>query len=803
MAAPRPVLRPARRVAGTRPYAVPAPAAPLRLDLRGNEGPAPDPALAAALTAARDGGAELLRRYPSTAALTAALAGHLGADPERLLVTAGGDDALDRLCRALLEPGRRLLVPVPAFEMTLRYARLAGATIDTVPWPGAAFPAAALCGALGPETALVALTAPNNPTGATFSPAELARVATAAAAVGAAVLVDLAYGDFADPGATAALVAAARGFDNTVILGTLSKGWGLAGLRVGWVEGPPALLGWMAAAGAPYAVSAPSLAIAAAALAAGPPAAAVDRVRRDRRRIEAALRESGCAVVPSQANFAFARSPRAPWLAAGLAGLGIGVRRFPERPGLEDALRIAVPADPAGTDALVSGLARVARPAALLLDMDGVMVDVSQSYRRAIVETAADFGVAVGPAEIQAEKAAGDANNDWVLTWRLVARGRAAAGAAPVSLDAVTAAFEARYQGTEAAPGLHEDEALLVDRALWAALRARLPIGIVTGRPRRDAQRLLDRLGVVPDALITMEDAPAKPDPAPVQAALAALGVDRAWMVGDTPDDVVAARAAGVVPLGICAPGDTDPAPLLRAGAARVLPALSDLLALLDGAPEGGSVVMDAPKMASVTMSSEDPKPAARVAEETRETAETRVVCRLDLDGSGQATVDTGLGFLDHMLTALARHGGLDLSLRCTGDLVVDDHHTAEDCALVLGRALDRALGRRSGIVRFGTAHAPLDEALARAVVDLSGRPWPAVQLGLRRERLGSLATENLGHFLRSLAIAGRMALHVDVLTGENDHHKAEAAFKAVALALRAAVARRGQGVPSTKGVLA
>jgi imidazoleglycerol phosphate dehydratase HisB len=134
------------------------------------------------------------------------------------------------------------------------------------------------------------------------------------------------------------------------------------------------------------------------------------------------------------------------------------------------------------------------------------------------------------------------------------------------------------------------------------------------------------------------------------------------------------------------------------------------------------------------------------------------------------------------MLTALAKHGRLDLELLCEGDLEIDDHHTAEDCALALGQALDRALGERRGIRRFGTGHAPLDEALARVVVDLSGRPWHEVRIGFRRESVGEVATENLTHFFQSLAIAGRMALHVDLLRGENDHHRAEAAFKALAL---------------------
>ena len=186
-----------------------------------------------------------------------------------------------------------------------------------------------------------------------------------------------------------------------------------------------------------------------------------------------------------------------------------------------------------------------------------------------------------------------------------------------------------------------------------------------------------------------------------------------------------------------------------------------------------------------------------------RETAETRVEVELELEGQGAARVATGLGFLDHMLGTLAHHARFDLMLKCRGDLEWDDHHTAEDCALALGQAVDDALGDRAGIQRFGSAYAPLDEALTRTVVDLSGRPHHEVHLGLRREKLGELACENIGHVLRSLAIAGRMTLHVDTLRGENDHHRAESAFKATALALRQAVARTDRSdVPSTKGVL-
>lgn len=192
-----------------------------------------------------------------------------------------------------------------------------------------------------------------------------------------------------------------------------------------------------------------------------------------------------------------------------------------------------------------------------------------------------------------------------------------------------------------------------------------------------------------------------------------------------------------------------------------------------------------------------------RSAQRTRTTAETAVAVAVTLDGDGTARVATGIGFFDHMLTALARHARMDLELTCTGDLVVDDHHTVEDCALTLGAAIDVALGDRSGIARFGFAYAPLDESLSRAVIDLSGRPACVAALGLERERLGGLSCENVPHFVSSLATAMRAAIHLDVLRGDNDHHRVESAFKALALALRAAWALDGSsGVPSTKGVL-
>jgi len=221
--------------------------------------------------------------------------------------------------------------------------------------------------------------------------------------------------------------------------------------------------------------------------------------------------------------------------------------------------------------------------------------------------------------------------------------------------------------------------------------------------------------------------------------------------------------------------------------------------------------------------------PAPRWAAFARDTNETKIQLALNLDGgafppetdarlqvnneshAAQSTksqtisINTGIGFLDHMLHALAKHAGWSLVLACKGDLHIDDHHTAEDVCIALGYAFAKALGTPIGLARFGYAYAPLDEALSRAVVDLSNRPYSVIDLGLKREKIGDLSCEMIPHCLQSFAGAARVTLHVDCLRGDNDHHRAESAFKALAVAVRQATSRvagREGEVPSTKGTL-
>lgn len=194
-----------------------------------------------------------------------------------------------------------------------------------------------------------------------------------------------------------------------------------------------------------------------------------------------------------------------------------------------------------------------------------------------------------------------------------------------------------------------------------------------------------------------------------------------------------------------------------------------------------------------------------RVGRQQRVTKETSISVSIDLDGTGVTDIATGIGFYDHLLDALGRHGRFDLTVRAVGDLHIDPHHTIEDVAIALGRAFARAVGDAVGIVRMADATVPLDEALVQAVVDISGRPYAAIDLPFRGERIGEMPTEMVWHALRSFATEARIALHVRGLAGENDHHRAEACFKAVARALDAATrfdARIEGSVPSTKGEL-
>ena len=564
------------------PYKGPTQPEPGVLKLDGNEGNPPPRKLLEDLAVAD---LSRLRDYPDARPLESEIAERLGVDPARVIVTAGADDALDRVFRAYLRPGRRLILPVPAFEMMYRFAAVVGGGILPVPWTDA-FPTDEVITALDDSVSLVAMISPNNPTGRTATASDLERVAEAASKVdsgaefGATVLLDHAYVEYSDQD----LTAVAQRFDNVVTVRTFSKAWGLAGCRVGYAVASPEVATLLRNVGSPFPVAGLSLAAVRAQMSTGEAALGehVVAVRAGRGRLTEALNRLGIETSPAQGNFVLGDfGAQSDFVFEGLNALGVRVRRFLHRPEIRNALRITVPDQGEPLERLLEALETCLAPEALLFDLDGVIADVEESYRRCVLETAGTFGVEVTREELATEVLAGDANNDWVLTQRIMA-----GQGVDVSLDDVTKAYQEAYLGTSTSPGLRESERLLVARDVLLILADRLPLAIVTGRPREEAEWFLEREGLTDlfQAVVCMEDGPLKPDPAPVRAAASRLGVGRAWMIGDTPDDICAAAGAGTVPIGVVAPGPDPTASavaLREAGAATVLAAIDDLMELL------------------------------------------------------------------------------------------------------------------------------------------------------------------------------------------------------------------------------
>lgn len=517
--------------------------------------------------------------YPWTDRLEAQLAGRLGIPPARVIVTCGADDALERSVRSVCCPGRRMVMVKPTYGMPWRYAIVSGVEITTVEWWEGPFPVDEVCDAAGDDAALLYLVSPNNPTGAVITGDEFAEVVTRLPRT--LVLHDQAYREFCAPEFD--LTGPALDHPNVVLVRTFSKAWGGAGLRAGYAVGDARVVDWLRRIGQPFPVSRLTLDVLEETVTpdAEPSRERIERIRTQRDGLIATLAELGADPLPSQANFVGARFADASWVRNAMASLGVAVRGFPGRSELNSLLRTTLPGNDRDFERLTASFRTVMQPEALVFDLDGVIADESVSYRQTIVDTAAAFGLTLSLGDVAAAKAAGNANNDWELTRRLLAE-----AGTEVDLAEVTNRFEAIYQGTDAAPGLRRHERRLVEPGVLHALAERLPLAVVTGRPRRDALRFLSEHEIDGcfQTVVTMEDAPAKPDPAPVRLALHRLGTGHAWMVGDTPDDIRAARAAAVLPIGILAPGD-DPAlarsALADAGASRILANVNELLEIL------------------------------------------------------------------------------------------------------------------------------------------------------------------------------------------------------------------------------
>ncbi len=544
------------------------------LKLDANEGPVIDPA--PLLDTIADELSGLLREYPRGTSFEEALAERFEVAPDRVLIAAGGDEILDRCFRAFGGPGRNVVLPEPSFSMLRHYANTSGTEVHSVAWPSGDYPIEAVLEAIDTSTAMVFVVSPNNPTGAVATVTDIE--ATAAAAPDAVLVLDAAYAEFAEVDLTQSALGARR----VIVVRTFSKAWSLAGCRVGYAIGSTNELDALRRVASPYPVSRVSLALARARLErdAEQVAVGVERVQLEVRALQTLLAELGVETQPSQANFVLLRVPDPNWVRDAMLACGVAVRTFPGAPMLEDAVRISCPGNATDFERLTRALRTVFRPDAVLFDVDGVLADVSQSYRVAIRETARDFGAAIDDVAVNAAKVAGNANDDWQLTTTLIRE-----AGIDASLEDVTARFEELYQGTDEKAGLCERESLMISRDALRRIADRFRTGIVTGRPQADAARFLERTetAALLPTVVCREDAPLKPNPASVRLAMTKASAETAWFVGDTPDDVVAARGAGALPIGVLPPGAGEElrAALLGAGAATVLETTDQIQELL------------------------------------------------------------------------------------------------------------------------------------------------------------------------------------------------------------------------------
>lgn len=518
-----------------------------------------------------------LRRYPQADELGRTYARLQGLLPCQVAVTAGADDAIDRVFRATLLPGSQVVWTTPGFSMFPRYAQLCGANRVDVPWLDGDFPIDAYLDAVTPTTDLLVLVSPQNPTGQVISISDIKTILTRHPEK--TVLVDEAYVEF---GGDSALTCLAE-HSNLVIARTLSKAYGAAGLRVGFALGQKDMIAQIRAASSPFPVSGPSLRIAREMLEA--PATSttqfVARVNQERAELVDLARALGDRALPSKSNAVLWLSDRADWTYDALASQGIAVRRW-DMPQANPMLRVGCPGFESDFARLKQAIRVARQPNLLLLDMDGVIFDVAESYRSAIKRTALYYDVKIDDREIEAAKAAGNANDDWELTRGLLLR-----AGVEVSLEEVTARFESFYQGDGPEGGLWRNESLLIPREVLFDFARHLPLGIVTGRPRKDAEQSLAQheLNDLFSVVVCREDAALKPSPEPILLAMRQSQIQdpKVWYLGDTPDDVIAAKGAGAVPVGYLPPGSGEKIAqsMIDAGVSRLISSAKDLLELL------------------------------------------------------------------------------------------------------------------------------------------------------------------------------------------------------------------------------
>jgi len=517
---------------------------------------------------------EILWSYRERGPLEAKLAVRFGLDPSQVLATNGGDEGIAYLFASHGEGGR-LILPRPCYGFYREQARAHRlAVTEIAPAADLELDVDAIEEVVAKtEDALLIICRPNNPTGELIAYDRMLRLLELCRGRGTTLFLDEAYAELAEED----MVSALSVFPNLVILRTFSKAFGLAGLRVGCLLGPSEKIAALRGRALPYNIAAPSLVMAERALeedARAEMRAYAEAVARQRDRLAGYLRKIGVAVNHSHANFLLLRlgRSRADLLQAGLSLHGLEVRRFTE-PELSGCVRISIPSEAQHLHEVID---RVLSPELICLDVDGCLIDTRDSFDAVVAATVDHFsGQAIDTAEIYALRARGGFNDDNHISRELIrVRG------IDVPLSEVQIVFRNFYLGTSETPGLYRREKVLIDLDFLRRLCARYHVALVTGRNREEIVPALELLELPSDqACWTIDDVRrGKPDPEGILAAAERFGTRRVWMVGDNPDDIRAARAAGALPIGV-AMGNV-PA-LEQAGAVRVLDHINELEEML------------------------------------------------------------------------------------------------------------------------------------------------------------------------------------------------------------------------------